>query len=441
MKPVFDFSKSYTGTIHEEGKEIPSTLTFKDNDFVFNIITGDHFQTRDHREPFDFTGIISTDRGIWKFKASDAIQTSNNYYWSNFSRQELTAASLIVSYERNDIALANFRQANVIYEQLSEIGIYIDVDINPKNVKKLTIKHYFEKVDLLSEDQLKITLHNPYGLSHKPSKKIKFSVTYEPFITIQSEKATDLININRQAREIGWFFQLIFSMRQDITGLILFDHPIDELPDSNEALPYFYFQTETVRNIRVPRHAGIPPLFWMEDLLNVLPNLYQNWHAFSIKQRLISKLFFNELNSRTSSIEDRFKNLCAIIQGLDAFPTASLKNVYKGEMNRKLRNALDNHLESVFFTTFGEDFIAKLFEIIGDQRDLYQHLSKTIKFDLSINEHDMIGVNQLMATIIRYHLWRAVAVPEDKIKQLISRDKEWFKIDLFNLKRVLGFHN
>jgi hypothetical protein len=145
------------------------------------------------------------------------------------------------------------------------------------------------------------------------------------------------------------------------------------------------------------------------------------------------------LNSRTISLEDRFKNYCAIIQGLDVFATAAAKLVYKGEMNRKLHNALDEALKKALFKSFGEDFIVKLCEVIGDQRDLFQHLNKPIKFDLSNNEHDLIAVNQLLAVIVRYHLWRAVGLPEDKLIKLVSRDTEWLLIDMFNLKQRLGF--
>jgi hypothetical protein len=170
MSAVFDFTKTYTGTILDGRKKIPCTLAFTGNNFVFTVITEEHMQPKDPRNSFDFSGFISTERGIWQFKAFAAIQTSDSYYWSTYSRQELTADAILVVHEKKDISKMAFRQTNVVYDQLTEIGIFIDVNVDPKNTKRFTIKQDFEELTLLSENDLQVTLHNPYSWSHKPSK-------------------------------------------------------------------------------------------------------------------------------------------------------------------------------------------------------------------------------------------------------------------------------
>jgi hypothetical protein len=439
MKKVFDYTKTYTGSIVEDENNYPCSLAFRDSAIVFTLITEEQLSPRDHRNPFDFFGYIATERGIFHFKAMKAIQTSNSYTWSTYSRQEFTAGSLLVSHEKNDINTLRFRHATMVYNQLSEIGIYLNIDFAPSDTKTFTINREFEELVLRPESDMKITLDNPYSWAFKPAKNVQFSISSDPFITLRARESLNDQEINSQTSEIGFFFQLIFGMRQDLTALIFFDPPADELTEGQSALPFFYFHKQIIKNVIQPRHAGIPPLFRVEDMLPELPIAYKHWYNFDKKQKVLCRLFFNELNGREVVLDDRFKNLCAVIQGLNIFKTADRKEVHKGEMNRKLRNALDPELEKVLFTTFGDKFIIKLFEVIGDQRDFFQHLSKSLKFDLNENRNDIIAVNQLMATIVRYHLWLAVGLPANKIKRLVSRDIEFFRIDLFLLKQRLNY--
>jgi len=438
MTLIFDFAKTYTGAINVAEETYPCSLSFPDNEIVFTVISGERVATKDHRELFDLYGYISTEQGIRNFKALRTMQTSNSYYWTSYSKQQFQAGGLMVSHEKNDIDLTKFRQVNVVFDKLDETGIFIDVKVNPKDPTKFTIKRDFEELTLLNLSGSSVTLNNPYSWGFGAGKKKKFVVSIEPFLTYLPAEATDEQELNVYSIQMSWFFQLLFGLRQRITGLIYFDPPVDELPENDSPIPYYYYDRAMIHNVQVGGYSGIPPLLRLEELLAELPVCFEAWHRFNSKQKMIIRLFFNALHSKEIIFDDRFKNYCAIVQGLDAFHSGSVKSTVKGEMNRKLHNALDQDMATILFKAFGQDFIYKLFELIGDQRDLFQHLNKPIKFDFNSDQSDMIAVNQLLTLIIKYHLWKAVRLPQDKINELTQRDLQWFKTDLYSLKRRLN---
>lgn len=109
-------------------------------------------------------------------------------------------------------------------------------------------------------------------------------------------------------------------------------------------------------------------------------------------------------------------------------------------MNAKLRKATSPELEKLIFDEEKSLFMEKLFELIGVQRDHYQHLNKPLKFDLNENQQDMITVNAVLQAIIRYHLLKAIGLDQQKIDRIITGDLNYLKGRLKLLASHLEIH-
>ncbi len=438
MDYIFNFTKTYAGAIIDDQNNYPCSLDFIDNDIIFTVITESEFKPKGFRQPFDFHGYMVTEDGVKNFRAGNAIQILRSYNWSTYSKQQFQVKELLISHESNDIFREEFHQLNIVFNNLSNTGIFLNIKLEPSTTDKFSVEQTFKELSLLKNETQLIEVNNPYNWAFDHSKNIKLLISVNPFITYISGKGLRPQKLKEQAIQISWFLQLVFGIRQRIVKLVLFDPPTNSLPENSSPSPYYYFYSDMIRDIQASGDSFISPFYRFEKLAGKLPEYYGNWHNFDPKQKLICRLFFNEINSNHVVLDDRFKNFCSIIQGLDAFGVPTKGSATKGEMNRKLQNTLDEDLKEYIFKNFGENFICELFKIIGDQRDLFQHLNKSIKFDLNNVKDDIIAANQLMAMLIKYHIWKKIGFSKPIIKTLIDREIEFFKIGLYDLKRRLN---
>lgn len=432
MKPIFDFTKTYTGAITNNQQNYPCSLDFLDDRIVFTVVTADFVSLRQVGEKFELYGIITTEKGLHYFRAINALLISHSY-----SRQQFQAEGVLVSREANDLSKRKFRQGVIVFDRLDQTGIFLNVQMDPNDINQFYIEQKFKELSLLESDGRLVQLNNPNQLSFGGDRNLKLSISINPHLTFQSNIGFDEQELRRQGIWASWFFQLVFRLKQRIVSVTLFDQAVADPSRPNPSPPCYYLHSEIVRNVRTASYIPARPHYLLEEILADLPLSYAIWEEFNEKQRLICRLYFNELNTRYVIQDDRFKNFCAIIQGLEVFLGSKPNKKIKGKMNRELRNTLDSNLENLLFPELGKDFIFKLFDRIGDQRDLFQHLNKPIKFDFNNNKSDIVTINQLMSLLISYHLRKTIELPKDKLLGLAEQELIQFKHRLLDLKQRL----
>jgi len=424
MKPIFDFSKSYSGAIDYETESYPCNLTFENDKIVFALVRPENSLCTD-RAMNSFSGYISTENGIMNFLATDAFQTMGSSNWRSYANAQYQANSLVITIENNDIHNSNFAQVNIEYDNIDQIGLLcwteIDQDLQTPTFK---LMRSFEELQI-QEAPNSIILNNYVSYLQRYSSQNILSLNSQPFISYLPKECLTAQEFGSVIIRFSHFLQLLFSIRQQVSSVYLFQDPVPG--EGNGASPFYFFNQDIIKAFRESyTRKNIHPPFNIEDIENI-DLLFLSWDKFTSSQRRISRLYFGEINSKEYVRDDRFKNFCSIIQGLEAF--GNLTNIprVKGEMNAKLRKATSPELETLLFGDGKSLFMEKLFEIIGVQRDHYQHLNKPLRFDLNENPQDMITINAVLQAIIRYHLLKAIGLDQQKIDKIILIDVNYFK--------------
>jgi len=422
MKDLFDFSKTYAGTIFLNAKKFPCTLSFPNHHIIFKLIAEDQNSFIKGMTAFDFEGYVATESGTMNFKAIKALQVHGSTNHTRYSSEHYQPEALMVTHVDNDLDLREFGQANILFDHLESIGRFVETDYPIDGRMIFEFKRKFEKINFYKEKTEFMNLQNPFYYRFENASKNIFSASIEPFFEYVPEAPITYNDLGRIVKELSWFIQLIFGSRQFATDLLVYPKPIGSTSEVM-VLPYYFFNQEMIEkkvgaNIRTSFH----PVYDVEKIQKEIKVSFAMWKNFNKIQRKIYILYYNEINSPSHVRDDRFKNLAAIIQGLEAFGTTVKIDGLKGDMYKKLRYACDDILWALIKTVLAEDLIFKLFEVMSVQRDHFQHLNKPLKFDLNEDGADMIAVNHLMKCMIRYHLLKAVYFPEDKTIKLIKQD-------------------
>lgn len=441
MDEIFRFDKVYTGTVVKDGQNFPCTLSFEDHEIIFSLVTDGSETFGKMVRDVSLGGYIATEKRVMNFRAIKCIQLSDSYTWSSYSRQRFLANGLLVCDESKDISCETFLEASLVYDKFYLIGRFLDIDrvVADRSVGEtkdtFTVEPLFEDIILYDQDGRKVTLENPYRYAFSHSDRNKIKVSIEPFISYQPPKSSEITALSEYAINTGWFFQLLFGFAQSLTDVILFD----TLSNGHGRRPYFYFSKALIKRKLIPNPIATPhPIFDVEELKDQLGDYYANWVGFNEKQKLVCRLFFNEVNSENVVSDDRFKNYCAIIQGLNALLGPKPKNNIKGDMNSKLHHSLDDVLKEKLLKYMSQEFLERLFLLIGEQRDHYQHLSKKLTVDLCAEAELMYSTNALLAVIIKSYLFKAVGMNKLIHSRYLDREVYLLTNSLHILKRKLA---
>lgn len=420
MDEIFNFEKTYAGSIKFNGEELSCNLEFPNSNIIFTILIPESFEFNNYTE---FSGYITTEKGIKNFRAVKTFQVLNSTTWSKFSKQQFQANGLIITHEKNNVFQEKFFHKNIFFNHLEFIGKFLDIDDTNK-IEAFQITPCFERIKFLKNNNECLSLENPFKRSLKRNSKIILTISIEPYLSHESEISLEINEIYTKASKIGWFLQLIFGIKQSIIDLELFDSQINNIKEGMPfPTPFYFYNKSMISNKKRGNDGSNHSYFNIEEVKDELEYSYNFWNNFNENQVMICRLFFNEINSKEYIADDRFKNLCAIIQGLDAFHhRKNTSKEIKGEMNKKIKLTLDSTLEEILFKKFSSQFLYKLFIIIGVQRDHYQHLSKKLTYNLNKNIEDLNAINQFIAVLIKYHLLIAIKFPTVKIIKIVNRD-------------------
>jgi hypothetical protein len=440
MKDLFDFSRTYAGTIFINGKKFPCTLSFPDHYIIFKLIAEDQDSFIKGMNAFDFEGYVATESGTMNFKAFNALQVHGSSNHTRYSSEHYQSDALLVTHPDNDLNLREFGQANILFDHLESIGRFIETDYPTDARMIFEFKRKFEEINFYIDKAEFLNLQNPFHYRFENASKNIFSASIGPFFEYVPGVPLTYNDLGRIVKELSWFIQLIFGSRQYATDLLVYPKPIGSTSEVT-VLPYYFFNQEMIeKKVKANIRTFDNPVFDVEKIQPEIKVSFAIWKNFNKIQRKIYILYYNEINSPSHVHDDRFKNLAAIIQGLEAFGTIVKIDGLKGDMYKKLRYACDDTLLGLIKTVLTEDLIFKLFEVMSVQRDHFQHLNKPLKFDLNEDSSDMVAVNHLMQNMIRYHLLKAVHFPQDKIIKLIKQDFHNITIPMRNLQVKLKEH-
>lgn len=434
MKDLFDFSKTYAGTIFFNEKNFPCTLSFPDHHIVFKVIAEDQNYFLKGMTVFDFEGYVTTESGTMNYKAFRALQVYGSTNHTRYSSEHYQPDALMVTHVNNDLNLSTFGQANILFDHLESIGKFVEINYPADGQMVFEFKRNFEEINFFTKKAESLNLQNPFYYRIENASKNIFSAKIEPFFEYVPEVPVTYNNLGMIVKELSWFIELIFASRQFATDLLVYPKPIGSSSEAS-VLPYYFFNREMIKkkdgaNIRVSED----PVFDVEELQPEIKISFAIWKNFNKIQRKIYTLYYNEMDSPSHVRDDRFKNLAAIIQGLEAFGTIVKIDGLKGDMYKKLCYACDDTLISLIKTVLADDMVFNLFKVMAVQRDHFQHLNKPLQFDLNEDGADMIAVNNLMKCIIRYNLLKAVQFPKDKVIKLIKQDLYYITIPMRNLQ-------
>lgn len=422
----------YAGIVCMNNTNHPCTLSFSNSTIVFKLISNGDLENMQMGK-FGFDGYISTENGIMNYRAWGALQTAWSQKGSNMSTQEFRPDSIILSSPKNDIELRNFSQINICFNNLESIGDYVQVANNDWEKLNFNFQRSFQEIQFLDDLRETLTLENPVRYHFSNSGLQYFKLTIDPFFSYIPASLLSIEAFGVYAKSLGWFLQLIFGAKQHPTDILLFERTIKE-KGPNTQQPYYFLNSELIRKKSTPAPYLRYPVFKINEITNALSTAYRLWCSFSDKASMLTRLYFNEINSAEYITDDRFKNLCAIIQGLEILGTTNKSVVAKGEMNLKLRQAMVTGLEAVLCNYISLAALHKLLEVVGHQRDYFQHLSKTLSYNLNDVTEEFVTVNTLLQIIIRFHFLKAIALPDDEIMQLIQSDLYWIKKELLKIQ-------
>jgi hypothetical protein len=438
MNQIFDFTKTYTGAIIENESSFPCNLSFPEGKIIFQLLSSGEIDVGAYYQTKDLYGFIATEGGIMKFRAHKAFQISHLRGGSRHSKLAFLANSILVTLEKNDIRQDLFSQCNVVFDNLQVMGRYVDID-HDFELGTFSIKRTFEKLDF-KNDENSCTFENGYRWNLKPFDKTFLALHYELYFSFMNNASKSIEQFIMDSVDIARYLQLIFDVRPLTSELILLGEPLSEGSVEECGSQYYYYNREMI-NSKVSKTSSetIKPEIMIEDIQDELTFCFHEWASFNEKRSLIKRLYFNEINSKEYITDDRFKNFCSIIQGLEAFTgKVRVEETRGGGMEARLRVAIGADLEELLIKRIDKEFLYKLLKLIGHQRDHYQHLSKTLGYDLGRQADDMIAVNGLLAAIIRYHLLSAIKFPKDKIDQLVDRDLYWIERELRILQQKIS---
>jgi len=431
MDSIFDFEKMYAGVIQLDEKTFPCTLSFKGSLIKFKLIGS---STREHREgKHTFSGYVSTERGIMNYRALNALHTSWTSGSNDLNNQEFQADELLLGNLSQDIDLGEFQQVNICYNHLERIGRFVTLDQDEVENLDFKFKRLFETILFCDDNWGKLTLENPVRYHFSNTGLQYFRLNIDPFFSFIPKNPITLEEVQLIANQLGWFTQLIFGIRQQPIDIVLFQHPQNNGHSSSNE-PFFYLAPELIQRKINKITANRHPTVELEGLKESLAASFQIWNNFTAVQRKLYILYFNEINSRQYIADDRFKNLCAIVQGLDALGNTKIVSNVKGEMNSKLRRATTPELEQILIGHITIPSLHRLYEVIGNQRDHFQHLSKPLHYDLCEDMQEMHTVNILLEIIIRHHLFTSIKLPAMEAEKIIKGDISWIQRKLKKLQ-------
>lgn len=432
MESIFDFTKMYAGVVSLSGETYPCTLSFPDAKINFKLIgkpADQHAQLK-----LDFTGYVSTEQGIMNYRAINSLQTHWSSGSSELSHQEFQADQLLVGNLSSDIDSELFEQVNICYNHLESIGNFITFEQDGQDDLNFSFKKYFDSIILNEDPWGSLTLENPVRYNFRNSGLQYFKLNIDPFFSFVPKDKISLTEVQYLSYRLGWFIQLLFDIRQEPIDIVLFKKSVT-LAEQRKNNPFYYLAPELIirktKKIPVSRH----PTLELNQLTDYIKNCFVCWKNFDTKQLKLATLYFKEINSQEYIVDDRFKNLCSIVQGLEVLGTSKKVSNIRGEMNAKLRRASTPELEGILSSYVSIVFLHKLYEIIGHQRDHFQHLSKLLDHDLSDNTEEFVTVNTLLKVIIRYHFLLAIALSLTEISKIIKGEMIWFNHQLRKLEK------
>jgi hypothetical protein len=434
MREVFDFRHTYAGTMVLHDKRYPCSLSFPDSKIVFKVITEGHGLMED-RGLVEFNGYISTELGIMNFRTIRAYQIRRSTSSNIYSNEHFVANALMVSHVDNNIFLNKFAKMNIIYGDLRSIGQFLDINPTDFETDTFIFKPTFKNILFYQNNKEVIRLENPVFYNYSASLNVPFSVSIEPFFDFVPNTPVGYDDLGPLVKSLGWFLQLLYDSKQFSTDLILYEHEENSDDKANE-LPYYVFNTEIISaKSQVKSKKSGHAQNGVEKTEAELRYSFAKWWNLETKHRTLYRIFFNEINSEIYSIDDRFKNFCSVIQGLEMLGTTANVPDVKNSMNKKLRNATDAALTELLNELIAEKPLHKLYEIISDQRDYYQHLNKPLKMDLNDNPTEFLAVNGLLHLIIKYHLFKAVEYPQHLFSIVIKRDLGYIQSAIRSLEK------
>ncbi|MGN7203936.1 hypothetical protein ACTHQF_06650 [Pedobacter sp. SAFR-022] len=415
---VFDFKKTYAGTIFINNNKLSCTISFPEGSIILSIITENGEYGFPYEVVASITGLLSTEKGIMKFKAFENFTISTSGGWNQFAHHEFKVQDLLVTDIDGDLNLNAFRHCRVYYDRLESIGRYIDIE---HNGNAFSFQPTFERIDFYEEIDGTVSLFNPVTFRWSKSSNRVFSVQVEPYFDLLLSETKSLDLIAPEIKSVGWFVQLIFGAKQLPIDLLLFAEDKANKPDKDRT--YFFFTKELVEWKLKTKTPKVDQCFIsIEDIKEQVKHSYLIWKSFTSAQKKILTLYFNEINSSQYISDDRFKNLCSLVQGLAAFKTTIDIPGINGDMNKKLRYSCVPMLELILLDVFEHKVLFKLFEIIGRQRDHFQHLNVKLKYDLDDDPSEFRAVNGLLTCIIKFHILKAIEFPDGKIRDIVKRD-------------------
>ncbi|WP_461789719.1 hypothetical protein [Pedobacter sp.] len=431
MDSIFDYSKTYSGVVNLSGETYPCNLSFPEGEITFKLVgkpTSPQAQLK-----LDFTGYISTERGIMNYRAIDSMQT----HWSSgsfgLSRQEFQADELLVGSLDSDINLDSFGQVNICYNHLDAIGNFIVYEQDTKEELKFTFRRLFESIKLLNGHWGRLSLENPVRHYFSFSGSQCFRLEIDPFFCCLPKSKISLLEVQHLSNRLGWFTQMLFNIRQQPIDVVLFKTQ-NKQNQKTKNDPYYYLAPELIRRKMNKKPGSRFPSLKINDIMKLIGGCYVEWNKFDGKQLKLVTLFYNEINSSEYIVDDRFKNLCAIVQGLELLGTSTKIKDIRGEMNSKLRRGSTTEFEDLLRHYITIPVLHKLYEIIGHQRDHFQHLSKDLDYDLNEDTEQFAAVNTLLAIMIRYHLLVAIALPPTEIAKAVKQEMAWIRPQIKNLE-------
>lgn len=212
MKPIFDFSKSYSGAIDYETESYPCNLTFENDKIVFALVRPENSLSTDQAMN-NFSGYISTENGIMNFLATDAFQTMGSSNWRSYAKAQYQANSLVITLEHNDVRNGNFAQVNIEYDNIDQIGIlcWTEIDHNSQT-PTFKLMRSFEELQI-QEVPNSIILNNYVNYQQRYASQNILSLNSQPFISYLPKERLTAQEFGSVIIGFSHFLQLLFGIK------------------------------------------------------------------------------------------------------------------------------------------------------------------------------------------------------------------------------------
>ncbi|KQM66049.1 hypothetical protein ASE74_09165 [Pedobacter sp. Leaf216] len=432
---LFDFTKSYSAGAVVEKTYVPAIVSFPFGKIQLLVtLIENETQTNFHKEDGVF-GYIITEKGKWFFSSYNFFQTEFSY-----GKQVYLLEDFVVCESQDDYRTLKCETIKFEYDNLIYLDNFIKLDIEKNNIK---INQDYEKIIFDEEGKGSLELKNEYNWHLKNDNYEYFKIKKHPyFLAKKNDGYINLKEVQELDKSISWFLKLVFNIKQSVISI-----QIDGLNSTEQQRgisTMHYYHKEIIKGyLNQGVESQTQVAFTIRDLSDKLTHNYSKWQDILSKKTTLLRLYFNEINSENYILDDRFKNLCSIIQGLEVFSFKRLSNSrFDGKPLRK-------GMLKILHASFNNDFllltsdyienaeVERVLDIISDMRDYFQHLNKEIKIDLSNDSESMYCINRLLQINIRFHLLRLINITEEKIDHMIKRDLAFLQLSLFNLKTKL----